>query len=67
MSVVQIQARCVTCNGLRLFSKSGPNHVLHLLLSLVTMGLWLPVWIVILFCGHSRPYRCMRCGDAIAG
>lgn len=24
-----------------------PNHILHLLLSLVTFGLWLPVWLVI--------------------
>lgn len=24
-----------------------PNHVLHLLLTIVTMGLWLPVWILI--------------------
>lgn len=23
------------------------NHILHLLLSLVTFGLWLPVWIII--------------------
>jgi hypothetical protein len=24
-----------------------PNHILHLLLSVVTFGLWLPVWFVI--------------------
>lgn len=24
-----------------------PNHILHLLLSLVTFGLWIPVWIAI--------------------
>lgn len=24
-----------------------PNHVLHLLLTIVTMGLWLPVWLVL--------------------
>lgn len=67
MSVVQIRARCVTCSAMRLFGRSGPNHVLHLLLSLVTMGLWLPIWIVVIACSNSRPYRCMRCGEAIAG
>lgn len=24
-----------------------PNHILHLLLSLVTCGLWIPVWIAV--------------------
>jgi hypothetical protein len=24
-----------------------PNHILHLLLSLVTFGLWIPVWIAL--------------------
>ena len=24
-----------------------PNHVLHLILSLVTLGLWIPVWIIL--------------------
>lgn len=24
-----------------------PNHVLHLILSLVTLGIWLPVWLVL--------------------
>lgn len=24
-----------------------PNHILHLLLSVITLGLWIPVWIAI--------------------
>ncbi len=24
-----------------------PNHILHLLLSVVTVGVWLPVWFLI--------------------
>lgn len=31
-----------------------PNHVLHLLLSVVTVGLWLPVWIVLAIVKHER-------------
>lgn len=27
--------------------KSGPNHVVHAILSILTGGLWLPVWLVI--------------------
>ena len=32
-----------------------PNHVLHLLLSIVTLGLWIPVWILLsIFGGEKR-------------
>lgn len=27
--------------------RSGPNHVLHLVLTLLTGGLWLPVWLLV--------------------
>lgn len=32
----------------------GPNHVLHLLLSVVTVGFWLPVWVVLILIQFSR-------------
>jgi hypothetical protein len=32
-----------------------PNHILHLLLSLVTLGFWLPVWLLLsIFMGGSE-------------
>lgn len=31
-----------------------PNHVLHLLLSVVTVGLWLPVWIILAVVKHEK-------------
>ena len=27
--------------------KRRPNHILHLLLSLITLGAWLPVWLLL--------------------
>jgi hypothetical protein len=30
------------------------NHVLHLLLSLVTVGLWLPVWLIVAIVGGEK-------------
>lgn len=27
--------------------KKGVNHTLHFILTLVTLGLWLPVWIIV--------------------
>lgn len=35
-------------------AKKGPNHVLHLLLSIVTVGIWLPVWAVLILIQFSR-------------
>ena len=33
----------------------GPNHMLHLLLSIFTAGIWLPVWIVIGLRNKQKP------------
>jgi hypothetical protein len=30
-----------------------PNHILHLLLSVVTLGLWLPVWLLLAATSHE--------------
>lgn len=40
----------------------SPNHVLHLLLSIVTAGLWLIVWLVIATGGH---FTCGECGTRV--
>ena len=32
-----------------------PNHLLHLVLSIITLGIWIPVWVgVTLFAGEKR-------------
>lgn len=36
------------------YSKKKTNHVLHLLLSLVTLGVWIPVWIGIAIVNSMR-------------
>lgn len=33
---------------------TGPNHLLHFILTVVTCGLWLPVWIVIAIFGRKK-------------
>jgi hypothetical protein len=33
---------------------SKPNHVLHLLLTLLTLGLWAIVWVVVAFIGGEK-------------
>lgn len=39
------RAYCRTCEAPVLAVKRTPSHVLHLLLSVVTAGLWILVWL----------------------
>jgi threonine/homoserine/homoserine lactone efflux protein len=35
---------------------TGPNHALHLVLTLLTFGMWLPVWLIVAVAGGRRMY-----------
>ena len=37
------------------FGKSA-NHILHLLLSVITFGVWILVWLVMIFVGNEKRY-----------
>lgn len=43
-----------------LAERETPNHVLHLLLSVLTLGLWLFVWLAQSI--YPRPFLCPICG-----
>jgi hypothetical protein len=62
MAMQERQRWCYECERYRLCRRSSPNHVLHLLLSVVTVGLWLWVWLFLtLFVrGH---WQCSKCGS----
>jgi hypothetical protein len=45
-----------------------PNHILHLLMTVLFCGLWLPVWIVCCFAeGGASDWRCTQCGKPWTG
>ncbi len=52
---------CRDCNANIKAEAKGPNHILHFLLSLITGGLWIFVWIA---ASLSRNYTCSDCGGA---
>lgn len=52
---------CRTCGAYRRFEKEKANHILHLLLTIVTGGLWLIVWIMASCFGGSN-WSCSVCG-----
>ena len=55
------QINCPTC-GVQPHTRSRPNHVLHLLLTVFTFGFWLIIW---LFIGLTSAdgFRCASCGN----
>lgn len=46
-----------------LVSGKPVNHVLHLILSLVTLGLWIPVWIIMGLAGGERRCELLAADD----
>ncbi len=52
---------CKDCGDQRKVARPRPNHVLHLLLSVLTVGFWIIVWV-----GTSIQFggwRCDTCGS----
>lgn len=56
------QKWCKACESNVMAVKATPNHVLHLLLSLVTAGVWIIGWIAAKLASDWRGYACTRCG-----
>ena len=50
------------------FVRTGPNHALHLILTLLTCGMWAPVWLIVTIAdaatAHSTPGRPASPSDA---
>lgn len=52
---------CPTCKKQVMAHQKTANHVLHLLLTILTAGLWLLVWIAAI--ASPGPKRCSQCGS----
>ncbi len=53
---------CKGCQKQVVVFRKGTNHILHLLMTIITGGLWLFLWLglTIKFCG----WRCTQCGSS---
>jgi len=56
---------CSHCRRQTAAIQSTANNVLHLLLSLITCGAWLPIWFLCVLLPGSK--RCTICGSTTAG
>lgn len=52
---------CKKCDENRKVERPGVNHILHLLLTIVTGGLWLIVWLGVSI--RFGGWRCSTCGS----
>lgn len=59
MGSIQSRRYCPNCQSDVLAVSNSVNHVLHLLLSILTGGLWLLVWL--LMAASVKDWRCSRC------
>jgi len=62
MATQQRRHYCKTCGQSRLFTKQSVNHVLHLILSVLTGGVWVVIWILAGLASLLTPFRCTDCG-----
>lgn len=60
----QVVVYCKNCKKSTVQVKQRANHILHLLLSVVTVGLWLIVWFFIALFTSDTP-TCTICGNEV--
>jgi hypothetical protein len=56
---------CPTCQRQRYAIGTTVNHLLHLVLTLLTLGLWGFVWLF-LWATTLSNYRCTKCGSKVS-
>lgn len=66
MSQVQGTGWCPNCKRQVVTQRQGTNHVLHLILTVLTLGLWAIVWAVVATMNRSKIARCSVCGALAA-
>jgi hypothetical protein len=66
MSSKQELKFCTNCNEILPANKRVPNHPLHIVLSILTVGFWIIIWLLMIFDGMTRRFRCVKCGNATA-
>jgi len=67
MAIVKTQRFCEQCDKSVLAEKKGVNHILHLILSAITVGVWIVVWLLLIIfkgMGMGSQWRCPDCGSS---
>lgn len=62
--MTNIVLHCKNCDEATPHAQPQTSHVLHLLLSVVTVGLWLPVWLLVALNNRGQA-TCTVCGREV--
>ncbi len=62
MGASQDMLSCKACGTKTLHLVPRANHILHLLLSLLSLGLWIPIWFLLAIAPGAP--KCTACGRA---
>lgn len=62
MAMQEASGFCRACNRQVLVRRRGVNHLLHLVLSILTAGVWLFVWMWVYLGSVLGRWRCSQCG-----
>jgi hypothetical protein len=63
MGQKQTQKYCKYCEDYVLATRRETNHILHLLLTLITGGIWFIIWIIVAM--NTDKWRCTQCGSIV--
>jgi len=63
MGQLQTSRKCGVCGRRTLHSRSCTSNLLCLLLSVLTLGIFVPVWLLLKVLEAFRPWRCQTCGQ----
>ncbi len=61
-SMQQLSLQCAKCDAVMPHNAAVTNHILHLLMSLFTIGIWLVVWLVVAVKNADTKAKCVKCG-----
>lgn len=64
MADKQTTAYCYVCGKQSRYVKPRINHTLHLILAIVTIGIWGIVWLILGLSNSGKPVRCVTCGTS---
>lgn len=68
MSRKQLSGHCPVCGGEALYEKPRVvDHRMHLVFTVLSVGLWGLVWLALAIRDSGRPYLCTTCGTPAAG
>lgn len=57
---------CNTCNAhtISVSTSNRTSHLFHLVMSIITFGLWIPVWLLVAIVNSSGRDLCSKCAGA---